>query len=168
MELTVDMVNELLIYNRDAGSFRWRNPIYHNQRKGDAGYNKQEGYREIQIKRKGYLVHRLVWLVETGDWPKGVIDHINGNRSDNHFSNLRDVSQRDNLNNTYRHRAGHLVGCRFHKGDKKWQANIEICGRTIFIGNHDTEEEAHQAYCAVYHEWLGTYPQGAELAPAKV
>ncbi|EHB7575351.1 HNH endonuclease, partial [Escherichia coli] len=33
-------------------------------------------------------VHRIAWLMVYNDWPTDVIDHINGDRSDNRIANL--------------------------------------------------------------------------------
>jgi len=43
-----------------------------------------------------HLAHRLAWLYMAGAWPSGVIDHMNGDPSDNRWSNLRDVTQAEN------------------------------------------------------------------------
>lgn len=54
--------------------------------------------------KKSYRVHRLVYLTFIGDIPNDkVIDHIDGNTSNNHVSNLRCVTNSENcLNpNTY-------------------------------------------------------------------
>ena len=43
--------------------------------------------------------HRLIWALQTGEWPKQQIDHINGVKDDMRFSNLRDVSAKINHRN---------------------------------------------------------------------
>lgn len=45
------------------------------------------------------LIHRLIWFIVYGEWPKQQIDHIDGNPSNNSILNLRDVSHTDNMNN---------------------------------------------------------------------
>ena len=57
-------------------------------------------YSRIDLHFKGrrvsIVVHRFVWAVCRGEWPKGPIDHINNDRTDNHIENLRVCSYREN------------------------------------------------------------------------
>jgi hypothetical protein len=43
-----------------------------------------------------YREHRLAWLYMTGEWPTHEIDHINGDRVDNRFCNLREATASEN------------------------------------------------------------------------
>jgi hypothetical protein len=111
-----------------------------------AGYvHKQSGYRYINYKGKARKAHRLAWLFCFGYDPKE-IDHINGNRDDNRISNLREVDRRGNNQNMAKHRAGHLPGTTFRKRRKPWQAQIDINGKSKYLGSFATEKEAHEAY----------------------
>jgi hypothetical protein len=78
--------------------------LYHaNYQIGDkpAGYKDQRGYRHIQIQKKTYKLHRIVFYMFHGRDPgKKVIDHINGDKSDNRILNLRAVTHRQNISNT--------------------------------------------------------------------
>lgn len=66
----------------------------------------QDGYLTTTLNRprkrpRQFKVHRIAWLLHYGDWPDGQIDHINGCRSDNRLSNLRDVDQYTNCQNRH-------------------------------------------------------------------
>jgi hypothetical protein len=79
-----------------------------------------------------------------------VIDHINGNPLDNRRCNLRIVTfQQNHFNRTK------AKGYSWHKKNKKWQAQIVINKKTIFLGLFDTEIDAHNAYLSAkekYHK----------------
>ena len=72
-----------------------------------SGHNRN-GYRRFDLQGKIYTAHLLVYTNFIEDIPEGkVIDHIDGNKSNNYFQNLRAVSQSVNMENA------HLNG---HKG----------------------------------------------------
>lgn len=91
---------------------------------------------------KGYLVHRIIWLMETGEWPDE-IDHINGVPTDNRWVNLRSVSRSGNCRNTKLRKDNEIgiPGVTFWKGAKynksdKWYAHIsdEKRRKTLYCG----------------------------------
>ena len=58
--------------------------------------NKTTGYETVNIKSSPFLVHRLAFALMNGRWPI-TIDHINGDRTDNRWTNLRECDQTQNL-----------------------------------------------------------------------
>jgi len=66
---------------------------------GSVGNSGQKSRLQTVIFKKNYLVHRIVWLLHTGQWPKHSIDHIDGNPLNNCPENLRDVPHKTNLQN---------------------------------------------------------------------
>ena len=59
-------------------------------RAGDvAGTLAVDRYRKITIKRKKYRAHQLAWLYMTGEWCPLLIDHRDGDPSNNRWGNLR-------------------------------------------------------------------------------
>jgi hypothetical protein len=60
------------------------------------------GYVYVTAHGKKELVHRLIWMFATGADPgiDNEIDHINGTRTDNMFSNLRLSSRAQNCHNS--------------------------------------------------------------------
>lgn len=94
LPITKERVLELFQYNRETGEFRWK-----VARRGGAGIGQLAGsvdktksnYRWIRIEGVDYLAHRLVWFIETGECPAGIIRFKDGNRQNCAFSNLRDA-----------------------------------------------------------------------------
>jgi len=97
--LSFQEFNELLSYDKDDGLLRWR--VGRGSRKAGVvvGGLDRTGYVRLQTKGKSYFAHRVIWLLHTGQWPVGQVDHINRNRSDNRIANLRDVSVAENARN---------------------------------------------------------------------
>jgi hypothetical protein len=114
--------------------------------------NSTNGYCQVSFKNRIIKYHTIVWILTNGDIPKGLmIDHKNGEKLDNDIKKLRLVTQRENQNNRTKHRNGRLVGCRFLKQCKKWQARIRLNGgaKPISLGYYLTELEAHEIYIYV-------------------
>ena len=65
----------------------------------------KDGYCRVEINHKHYSIHRLVYQTWSNDVlnPELTIDHIDANRKNNHISNLRQVSQKDNIQNALSH-----------------------------------------------------------------
>ena len=105
----------------------------------------RDGYIIVTVSKVQYLAHRIAWLLYHGTWPTKFIDHINGNRSDNRIENLREADSSINAQNVRvaRCRSG-LLGVRIRKG--RYEANISVGQRSIYLGRFDTAEEAHSAY----------------------
>jgi hypothetical protein len=113
-----------------------------------AGRTTSTGHRQIQINKKLYLEHRLVWLWYHGHLPTKNIDHRNGIRDDNQITNLREATYSENQQNLakFKNNTSGFTGVSFHKPTGKWQALIQINGKKYHLGLYDTPEEAHDAY----------------------
>lgn len=57
------------------------------------------GYYQLSILGRPYPLHRLIFLYMKGRFPKEDVDHKNGDRLDNKWSNLREVTRHRNLKN---------------------------------------------------------------------
>ena len=139
-----------LRYVSDEGAFYWLIDNRHPKaRKGmRAGRVNALGRAQIGYKKSQLFVHRLVWLFETGVWPTGMIDHIDGNPLNNKISNLRESNHSLNGQNQRAWRNGKLIGTSWHKRKGKFIAAIKLQGKRIHLGYFDTEELAHRAYVA--------------------
>tara|TARA_R110002167_G_scaffold83526_8_gene226815 strand:- start:2904 stop:3512 length:609 start_codon:yes stop_codon:yes gene_type:complete len=102
------------------------------------------GYRCGRIFQKQYPAHRIVYAVAHGRWPSGNIDHIDGDPKNNSVSNLRDVTQTENMQNC-RIRSDNKSGCAgvsWHKARMKWHVRITDSGKTKSLGYFCDLEEA--------------------------
>lgn len=80
--------------------------------------SERNGYLRITIRNKQYSIHRLVWETFNEPIPEGYyIDHIDGNKSNNALSNLRLVTQSDNMKNAMKN--GHKGQISVLQYDKK-------------------------------------------------
>lgn len=106
----------------------------------------KNGYFRISIQRKRYYNHRIAWLLMTGKWPKS-IDHINGNKTDNRWVNLREVTQEQNTKNqkiSKRNKSG-FVGVYWCKVMGKWAADIRANGKSKYLGCYTNKLDAYRA-----------------------
>lgn len=121
-----------------------------------AGYINAGGYVVLSVCNERLYAHRAAWFMTYGKWPDQMIDHIDGDRTNNRLSNLRDVSNQHNTQNVKKsRREGGLLGTCWDKRRCKWVAHIMKDGRGTFLGYHPTPEQAHSAYMsakAVMHE----------------
>ena len=102
------------------------------------------GYCQGKLLGKPYLAHRVAFLVMTGDWPSGHVDHINGNRADNRWENLRQVTRFENQKNQklYKNNKSGVMGVYFQRASEKWVARISLEGTEKYLGVFSDFEEA--------------------------
>ena len=153
--LSYDRLREILDYDPNTGIFTWKIRMSKCVCIGDiAGcIEKRIGYTTIGVDKSVYRAHRLAWFYMTGKWPIKFIDHINGQKSDNRFANLREVFEDGNSQNVRkpnkRNKSGFMG---FIKFQNKWRASVTINGKTRRIGDYNTPEEAHEAYLKAKRE----------------
>ena len=124
--ITHNQLKSFLNYCPDSGLFSWKINGKRNKNGEVAGSSHIRGYITIGIMGRQYLAHRLAWLYVTGEWPKKHIDHINRDRSDNRFLNLREACHIVNSRNRKpsKNSLSGVTGVSWRKKDKKWQARI--------------------------------------------
>jgi hypothetical protein len=156
------------LYHDGFGILYWRDDIrkgYRRLREGliAGSLNTGDGYIYVMLNGYSYAAHLIIWLLETGHWPKDELDHVNGIRSDNHFDNLREASNVENAQNVAakpRGKCGFGVSFRPYFSDngkhytvsKPYEVSISVHDpitgkrKRIFLGSFKTNEEAELVY----------------------
>lgn len=146
--LTQDRLKEVLSYDPATGIFI--NIVQRGQRGNigkETGIMHHSGYIHIAIDNRNYMAHRLAWLYMTGEFPPECIDHINGKRSDNRFSNIRLATKKQNNENIplrSDNKSGHR-GVHWYKQTNRWKASVKHNGNRISVGYFKNIEDAVKA-----------------------
>lgn len=147
-ELTAIHLRTLVTYDAETGILSRTKRTCNRVKVGKVcGSLNTKGYLQCSIENRMYLVSHLIALYVTGHWPVGVIDHINGNKVDNRWSNLRDVTLAVNAQNlkgpNKANKTGYL-GVSMLRG--KYAANITANKKRKHLGCFCSPEQAYQAY----------------------
>jgi len=117
----------------------------------------KDGYRRTTLKKNNigrtFKFSQLVAMAFLGHEPNGhtlIVDHINGDRSNDRVNNLRVVTNRANTTTCFRSDrdsfSSRYVGVNWDKKTSKWRALIYHDGVSTFLGLYNTELEAYNAY----------------------
>lgn len=139
--LTANRARDIFEYNPETGIFIKKIESI------EVGSITEYGYMRISVDGKHYLLHRIAWLIMTGDWPTDQIDHINGNRSDNRWINLRQADNKENSRNQSlrsTNKSG-VVGVNWIQKLNKWRAQITVDGKPIHLGVFSEISDAKDA-----------------------
>jgi len=136
----------VIVYDKTTGVFTWDGYDAKRAVNGNpaGSFQKSSGYTVISFKRKKVRAHRLAWFIEFGKLPAGELDHINGNRSDNRISNLRDVTRKENSRNKCigSLNSSGVMGVSWCKRDSVWRSQIHNGVKNICTGNFKDKFEA--------------------------
>ena len=152
--VSAERLRELLHYDPETGVFTRLKASGGGEPAGSiAGWlDKSTGYVRCNLDGICYRVHRLAWLYMTGEWPADQIDHINGERADNRFANLREATNAQNVQNRRKQRNNTSGYPGVSWFQTKWQAHIRINGKLKHLGCFDNPKTAHDAYLKAKRE----------------
>lgn len=139
---------DILNYDESSGIFTWkvrkcgRNAIHKI-----AGSSNGK-YIRIVINYKKFYAHRLAWFFHYGDYPSGIIDHINGDKTDNRICNLRNASYSENGMNRFNqtNNTSGTIGVSFSNTRNRWLARIVKNYKPIHLGYFKDKDLAISAY----------------------
>jgi hypothetical protein len=135
---------QLLHYDPVTGVFTRVRSV--RGQRSSVGSVRPDGYLSICVDYRSYLAHRLVWLYMHGVFPEYQIDHFNGDRLDNRIANLRQVTNKQNCENSklYSRNKTGARGVRLDPRTGRYVVRIRHFGEDIHIGVRDTVEQASQ------------------------
>jgi len=169
----INTLLDLFEYNPKTGVVTRKISASRNTRKGDVvGSTDKYGYLVVDVNRKKYRLHRLIWAIYYKQMPdKNIyIDHINRIKNDNRIENLRLVSNQENMHNmSKKGGSSSFVGVCFEKKVNKWKASIGVNNKKKHLGHFDNEIDAANAYIKAKKELHPTCPncwyEGINHAP---
>lgn len=113
----------------------------------------------VRNARKGSTIymHRLILGLEVGD--ARLADHRNGDTLDNRDGNLRIATAAQNCRNCRisKLNPSGFKGVTWDAYHHRWQAQITVDYRNIFLGRFATPEEAHAAYAMAANKYHGEF-----------
>ena len=145
-QLRIDSEDSLNIYSWSETKTK---PPYWFKRKITKNTD-QRGYTKYTIKttkNKSYVLSRVIYKAHNPEWDiedssdTNRIDHININSLDNRIENLRIVTHQQNMWNR-----ANLKGYTWSKSHNKWEAQIRVNDKKIYLGFFTEEADAAQAY----------------------
>lgn len=162
--LTADLIRSLMAYDPETGLLTWKPRPPEMFPSGDKWHTPEQmayiwnaknagkeacacvdgGYKQGGLFYNKLKAHRAAWAIMTGEMPKGQIDHINGDGTDNRWVNLRLVDSAGNARNQKRHctnTSGH-TGVSWDKRTQKWEAYYWTGKTNKTLGRFDDINEA--------------------------
>ena len=143
-KIPASLVRSLFVYDPATGIITWVKKPRLSAPDGQAGHINQQGYRKIRYRGREYGSGHIAYAFMTGEWPSGEIDHINRNRLDNRWVNLRVVNdsvQSHNRGNQVNNSSG-VKGVDWCPHARKYRARIKVNGKRILLGYGATVEAA--------------------------
>lgn len=147
IRLTQEYLKQVFDYDPVSGILSYAKNMRPRGKIGqEAGWVNARGYRRVNLHGKEYAAHVLIWFWMTGSFPPQDIDHIDGNRSNNIWLNLRLASRSQNLRNQGK-KTNNTSGFKgvTSRGNSH-SVRFRVDGQVIHIGSYSTAEEAAAVY----------------------
>ena len=111
------------------------------------------GYAAVNLSKTGVVKTHFIHQLVAREWvgnpeAKRCVDHIDGNRTNNHWENLRYATHSENQMNKRGHtgKTSAYKGVSFDKKSGKWAVRIKADGVLKNLGLFEIEKEAAEAY----------------------
>lgn len=156
--MTPELISELFEYR--SGGLYWRVKLHRGMVVGSraGNLNPTHNYRTIRVFGKNYREHRLIFLWFHG-WLPDIVDHINGDTTDNRVDNLRAASGSENQYNrkVNNNNSSGYKGISWESGLQKWRAQIRWNKQRKIIGRYNTIGEAVVALSKAREQLHGVF-----------
>lgn len=161
-----DLLRKLIEYRPDTGELIWRArtpdmfaegyrgrehvcAVWNTKNAGKPALNvpRARGHRSGTVLGQVHLAHRIAWAIHHGVSVFGLIDHRDGDGSNNRIRNLRLACSEINAQNVHQRTdcTSGITGVNWHIprfGAPRWIARIQCGKRRIFLGSFDRLEDA--------------------------
>lgn len=137
-------LKEFLRYDPDTGVFTWIKTRSNRWKPGrQAGCIDGNGYWQIRISGILLLAHRAAFIYMTGDCPK-YVDHIDGNKINNKWENLRPCTKSENAFNKPNRIKSYsgIKNVSFDPRINRWYVRLKTNGRIRSFGGYGSLELA--------------------------
>jgi len=167
-----EILCRLLSYDESTGKLFWLtrgDDIIKNSRIRNSWNSRYSGKEAFTACSYGYkcgsifgvrlMAHRVIWALKTKSILEMEIDHIDGQRGNNKWNNLRCATRKQNASN----RSGNSIatsaytGVSFHLCRGKWRATINNAGRHRHLGYFVDEIEAAKSYDTAATKTYGVF-----------
>jgi len=145
-ELSQKLLRDVFTYFPETGKIIYKIKTK-RKRVGDSlGTLGTHGYIQVNLGGQVILLHRLLFLYQVGILPDQV-DHINHNKLDNRWNNLRAVNNTINAKNCSlsKNSITRINGVNQIVSTKKYRAYIMVNRKQIHLGVFETIEDAAKA-----------------------
>jgi hypothetical protein len=160
-----DFLRKVLRYEQDSGKLFWRTRTPDTFQDGCAGsenicrrwngrYAGREaftaddrGYKQGSVGGINVRAHQVTWAMMTGAWQTDDIDHVDMDKGNNRWPNLRAASRSENKFNVglRSDNTSGIKGVWYHSQCRKWAAEVVVDGEKHSLGVFLTKQEAAQA-----------------------
>lgn len=140
-------------YSDQDGTLRYKVSLQKCEKDAVAGVKDQRGYLRVSVLNKKFLVHRVIFFLCHGYWPKEV-DHKDQNKENNRVENLRPCNRSQNKFNTSFNKT---KGVRWYDRTQKWSAQIVFQGKQKHLGYFANKSDAILAYNKAAKEFAGDF-----------
>jgi len=156
--ITPEYLSKVFHYNPETGDFSWRSAHTNRVKAGDVVRAKiGKGYYAVQLDCHRMRVHNVVWAIHYGKFPEGVIDHVNGIKTDNRIANLRDVTTSQNAYNVGRQKNNTTGFKGVSRNGAGFKAEISADKQSHYLGTFPSLEGAASAYAKAAKQLHGEY-----------